>query len=315
MCPRDLSKLVSDDDQLVCSQGHRYPVISGTPVLLLPDVPVTHHVCAESLSATRHAVYRETGPGKVANGVVDPFVQDIIVGTHGLMYRDLQGRLERYPIPEIPLAAGAGRSLLEVGCNWGRWCFAAARKGYRVVGLDPSLDAIMAARRVASQLRLHGVCFVVGDGRYLPFRDAAFDVVFSYSVLQHFSKDNAKVALRNICRVLAPSGESLVQMPNRYGLRNLYSRIKRRSSSGVFRVRHWRPAELLSAFEQAIGRSGLSIDGFFSLNPQEADSSLLPRRYRWVVKISTSLKRLGRRLPFLYRFADSLYVHSRKTGA
>ena len=38
--------------------------------------------------------------------------------------------------------------LLDIGCSWGRWSLAAARKGYSVVGIDPSLGAVMAARRI-----------------------------------------------------------------------------------------------------------------------------------------------------------------------
>ena len=41
----------------------------------------------------------------------------------------------------------AGSRLLDLGSSWGRWSIAAARKGYSVVGLDPSLGAVLAARR------------------------------------------------------------------------------------------------------------------------------------------------------------------------
>ena len=44
----------------------------------------------------------------------------------------------------------------------------AAKKGYRAVGIDPSLGAVMAARRVARQLGLEIKC-IVGDARFLPF--------------------------------------------------------------------------------------------------------------------------------------------------
>jgi cyclopropane fatty-acyl-phospholipid synthase-like methyltransferase len=42
---------------------------------------------------------------------------------------------------------GAGKLLLDIGCSWGRWSISAARNGWCVVGIDPSLGAIMAARR------------------------------------------------------------------------------------------------------------------------------------------------------------------------
>src|SRR2546421_318531 len=80
----------------------------------------------------------------------------------------LLGELDSYPIPELRLPAGDGRRLIDVGCSWGRWSIAAARKGYRVVGIDPSLGAIIAARRVSESLGLP-IRYVVGDARYLPF--------------------------------------------------------------------------------------------------------------------------------------------------
>ena len=59
----------------------------------------------------------------------------------------LMGKLDRYPIPEIRLPESQGETLPDVGCNWGRWSVAAARKGYAVVGIDPSMGGVMAARR------------------------------------------------------------------------------------------------------------------------------------------------------------------------
>ena len=100
--------------------------------------------------------------------MIDPVVAYLIAATNGLMYRHLIGRLESYPIPDIDLPPGEGRTLLDVGCSWGRWSLAAARLGYTVIGIDPSLGAVMAARRVARQLNL-AATFLVGDARHLPF--------------------------------------------------------------------------------------------------------------------------------------------------
>ena len=43
--------------------------------------------------------------------------------------------------------------------------------------------------RVAARARR---AFVVGDARFLPFRSGSFDYVWSYSVLQHFSREMQK---------------------------------------------------------------------------------------------------------------------------
>jgi ubiquinone/menaquinone biosynthesis C-methylase UbiE len=107
------------------------------------------------------------------------------------------------------------------GCNWGRWSIAAARKGYRVVGIDPSLGGVLAARRAAKSLSIEAD-FIVADARHLPFKDVSLDNVFSYSVIQHLSKPDALKSFAEIARILKPSGKSLIQMPNAFGIRNLY---------------------------------------------------------------------------------------------
>src|SRR5205085_2700917 len=155
---------------------------------------------------------------------------------HG--YAHAMGRLAGYPIPRIPVGDGAGGLLLDLGCSWGRWSVSAARKGWKAVGLDPSLGAIMAARRAFQNER--DVAFVCGDARFLPFKNDAFRCVFSYSVLQHFSEMDAELALAQIGRVLQQSGYSKIQMAHAGGLRSTY--MRRRGdyqSGGVFRVRYW----------------------------------------------------------------------------
>src|SRR5262249_45598378 len=155
--------------------------------------------------------------------------------------------------PEIRLPPAAGETLLDVGCSWGRWTISAARKGYAAVGIDPSLSAILAARRVTRSLGLDAA-YVVGDGRYLPFPPGVCSVVYSYSVLQHFSRPAALTALAQVARVLKPEGFSLVQMPNAYGVRSFYHQLRRGFREGQqFEVRYWTPSQLKRRFEQLIG--------------------------------------------------------------
>jgi len=241
-------------------------------------------------------------------------VQDVIAATCGNLYRHLIGNVTTYPIPEIRLPAGEGRLFLDVGCNWGRWCVSAARRGYKVVGVDPSLDAIHAARRVAKRLGVEAE-YVVADSRHLPFAAGSFDVAFSYSVFQHFSKEDAVASFAEIGRVLKPTGLSLVQMANVWGARSLWNQLRERrfrEPRALFDVRYWSPGELEHEFSRAVGTTSLSVDGYLTLNPQPADLELLPRRYRALVRASEALRRLSRRLPWMTYAADSLYVSSRR---
>ena len=312
VCPRDRQDLRREGDDLICQQGHRYAVIEGVPIMLVSDVEQTH------IEGTRALAVAESGDAsalpdfKIGRNEIDPFVKESIAATNGSLYQHLVGTLSEYPIPRLRLPAGQNKQFLEVGCNWGRWCIAAARMGYRVVGIDPSLKSIRAANRVARQLGIDAT-YVVADGRYLPFRDQSFDQGFSYSVLQHLSKQNALTTLAEIRRTLRVGGSALVQMPNVFGMRCLYHQIRRGfREARDFEVRYWRPAELLAAFTERIGPSQLSVDGYFSLNVQPSDLRLLPARYRAIVHASEVLRRASDRVPFLARVADSLYVNARR---
>ena len=299
VCPRDRSALRAG----VCEQGHEYPVVDGVPVLLVDEEAPTHAACGRV----------EELPPPVEEGI-DPFVQEVIGATCGRLYEHLIADLPDYPIPELRLPAGDGRTFLEVGSNWGRWCIAAGRRGYAPTGIDPSLKGVQAARRVAEQLGVDAD-YVVGDARRLPFPDASFDVVFSYSVFQHFSKQDALAAFDEIGRVLKPGGESLIQMANLYGAKSLWNQARERrfrEPRTLFDVRYWGPRELQHELARRVGPTELSVDGFFTLNPQPTDLALLPARYRAVVRGSEALRRLADVVTPLTYVADSVYARSRR---
>jgi SAM-dependent methyltransferase len=299
VCPRDRSALRDG----VCEQGHEYPLVDGVPVLLVDEEAPTHAACGRV----------EELPPPPKEGI-DPFVQEVIGATCGRLYEHLIAELPEYPIPELRLPPGDGRTFLEVGSNWGRWCVAAARRGYAPTGIDPSLKGVQAARRVAEQLGVDAE-YVVGDARRLPFPDASFDVVFSYSVFQHFSKQDALAAFDEIGRVLKPGGESLIQMANLYGAKSLWNQARERrfrEPRTLFDVRYWGPRELRDELERRVGPTWLSVDGFFTLNPQPTDLALLPARYRAVVHTSEALRRVSDVVTPLTYVADSVYARSRR---
>jgi hypothetical protein len=189
---------------MLCECGHRYSVIEGVPVLLRDDIEQTIDLARASISRAkgepgsidgRNAdLYLESlGISEAEKAVavelartdrrrVDPIVSVLVAATNGIAYKHLVGGLLDYPIPNSPLPQTNGGLMLDIGCNWGRWSIAAAQKGYRVVGIDPSLGAIMAAKRVAKQLDLT-IDYLCADARHLPFCANSFDTVFSYSVI------------------------------------------------------------------------------------------------------------------------------------
>ena len=299
-CPNDLTLLhrkARSLRTLVCAKGHEFPVEGGIPILL-PHGGLPGHWGMKT-----DADFKSPSP-------IDPFVQQVIGATGGFLYEDRLGQLTEYPIPHLRLPRANGELFLDVGCNWGRWSVAAARLGYRVVGVDPHLEAIQAATRVARELGVDAR-YVVGDARYLPFQSNSFSLVYSYSVLQHLPKDEVEMVLEGISAILATQGTSFIQMANAWGARSLYHQMCRGfRRPRHFEVRYWAPPQMKSVFNECIGPTELEVDGFFSVNPQLSDLPLLTPRHRIIVLLSALLREISRGP--LNLFADSLYVKSRK---
>ena len=331
-CPRTRAPLSASRVGLVSPAGIVYPVVEGIPVLLRDDVEQTIGLARASLDRASGRLIDQRAPElfleslgmseeeklgvldlarRPANSI-DPVVSYLVGASNGIAYKHLIGKLNHYPIPSFPLD-GNGQ-LLDLGCSWGRWTLAAAKGGFEVVGLDPSLGALIAARRVSGSLGIRAR-YVCGDARFLPFRDKSFDAVFSFSVLQHLSETDVGLVLQDIARVLRPGGVSLIQMPNRAGLRCLYHQARRGfRAPREFEVRYWSTRKLHETFGRLLGESSMFVDCFFGLGLQNADLDLMPISHRALIGLSEVLKRLSRYLPILTRAADSVFVFSRKSG-
>jgi SAM-dependent methyltransferase/uncharacterized protein YbaR (Trm112 family) len=332
VCPADGASLEFDGRALVSAAGRRYPVVDGIPVMLRDDVIQTIDLAWESLAVAKRWEPTRGGDGLFVETLgipgeerlrlkeslaskapaVDPVVSALVASTNGRAYRRIVGRLDRYPIPELRLSGGCSPLFLDLGCSWGRWCLAAARKGYRAVGIDPSLGAVMAARRVAASMGYDNL-YVVGDARYLPFRSALFDAVFSYSVLQHMARENVELALEQVARILKPGGVSLIQMAAWSGLRSLTHLVKRRfREARSFEVRYWSVGDMQRAFDDRIGPSVISVDCFFGLGLQYSDRELMTVLPRIATIVSEGLRRVSEHISGLRFVADSIYVTSVK---
>lgn len=281
-CPRDQLPL----KDLKCSNGHQYPAFDGIPVLLLDDVP-------ETIASYTHSIQQARGEMPVYRG---DYISRLVASAAGYLYKPLIGRLDDYPIPDIPIR-GSG-TLLDVGCNWGRWTISAAQKGFKVVGIDSALDALLAARKVCSDLGVEAE-FVCADARYLPFPDNSFDHAFSFSVLQHFSKEDARRAFTEMRRV---ARHMMVEIPGKYGIRALQNQARRGFKEGKgFDVRYWTPNEL-----KKIGQ--VQVHAYFGTGVLYCDRKYIPLRYHPILYCSEVLRYLSKIIPPLRYIADSFYV-------
>lgn len=332
VCPRHKADLAFNESTLSCPCGCRYPVVDGIPVMLLSDTEQTMGLATTSMELSQTdntdgglyldsiGVSAEEKQGirdlaRSPRNPIDPVVSYLVGATNGIAYKSLVGKLREYPIPELRLPAASGARFLDIGCNWGRWSMAAARKGYQAVGIDPSLGAIMAARRVSRALGVNAI-FIVGDARYLPIRTASVDQAFSYSVLQHFSRTDASLAVGEIGRVLKDSGSSLVQMPSKFGMRCLFHQARRGFGDGSgFAVRYWSIPALRSLFTSSVGKTRFTVDCFFGIGLQFSDIRLMPFGLKAVVAVSEIWRRLSGIFRPLVYVADSVYASSKKDAS
>jgi 2-polyprenyl-3-methyl-5-hydroxy-6-metoxy-1,4-benzoquinol methylase len=301
-CPADQTDLRVHDGGLVCDRGHQFLVENGVPIL---TDNVRREVVPQNMAPCQHLEQDIS---------IDPFVSDWLVNTNGNLYWRARGNLRRYPIPRWPFFHGDGQLLVDVGCGWGRWSIAAARAGFKPIGIDVHIDALAAAGRVTRQVGVQAD-FVCAGAERLPFRSGSIDVLFSYSVLQHLDREKVAAFFKEASRVLKPDGACLIQLPNKTGLYNILLQAKRNFTDarpGTFEMRYWSKSNIQSVVEKA-GLEKLKIltDGFFTQNPQLSDLDLLTTAGKLVVMASHAGRWAAGVLPALTYFADSLWIEAR----
>ena len=94
---------------------------------------------------------------------------------------------------------------LEVGCGFGRLTPTLAELSPRHTAIDINADALAAARAAYPHLE-----FLELSGADLPFADRTFDLIVSWTVLQHVPPASIDSTAAEIMRVLAPAGRILL---------------------------------------------------------------------------------------------------------
>jgi len=184
----------------------------------------------------------------------------------------------------------SGKRVLDLGCGGGFVSEELARRGARVVGVDPAAPLVAVARQHATAAGL-SIDYRVGTGEQLPAVDGEFDAVVCVDVLEHVADLSAVMA--EIQRVLRPNGVFLYDTINRTTFSFLWMIVALEWVSGrIPRGTHdWRkfirPAELndiLTAHGfRALGQSGVSIKKLkfsnFSIKPEFKLSSRISGVY------------------------------------
>lgn len=109
--------------------------------------------------------------------------------------------------------------LLDVACGLGYMLDMAEERGARAIGVDISWVALTKSKAERNARRV-----VLGNGERLPWPDNTFDYITCLGSLEHFI--HPEKGVREIARVLKPSGKAAISLPNSHHLLAIYNVYK-----------------------------------------------------------------------------------------
>jgi len=116
--------------------------------------------------------------------------------------------------------------VLEAGCGLGQYVILLRERGWRAAGVDGSVEALAACRRVIA------VPLAAADLRALAVRSGAVTAYVSLGVVEH-DAEGPDAILAEARRVLAPGGTLVISVPYVNGLRRLGAPWLRRRGRAI----------------------------------------------------------------------------------
>ncbi len=126
-----------------------------------------------------------------------------------------------------------GKKVLDIGTGWGWLCIKIRKGNGEVIGIDPEHISC----KIASLYNRTYDCdnpFVHANGKYLPFKDNTFDLIFCLDVLEHISVEShrypsdrrqAEKVVAEVLRLLKPGGKFVAAVPNGLFPIEMHSRL------------------------------------------------------------------------------------------
>lgn len=223
-CPRCLGALNTTLEWLECVACTAiFPVLYGIPDLRTgqdPYLTKAQDLTAATALAARAestdfrsllASYYETND-KVPPSQVALFTQGTIAA--GERAERTLAAWERLDAQEAAPHRAAG-TLLDVGCGTAPLAIAAARRGWRAIGLDVGLRWLVLAKKRAQEAGV-AIPLVCANVEVLPFSDGVVSRAGGESILEN-ARD-ADQALHELARVLGHGGRLWLTTPNKRSL-------------------------------------------------------------------------------------------------
>lgn len=134
-----------------------------------------------------------------------------------------------------------GGRVLDMGCGVGYGTAELACEASSVTGMDSAAEALTYAKQRYSEANTQ---WVSGSASDLPFRDAVFDHVVCFEVIEHLEK--WRELLRESRRVLSDRGRFVVSTPNR----TFYAHTRAESGPNAFHVHEFDHEEFHAALRE-----------------------------------------------------------------
>jgi len=134
--------------------------------------------------------------------------------------RRLRYELQDYMLEAIPFGSFKGKRVLEVGSGSGIDSAEFGRNSAEVISLDFTETGTTATRDTLNEAGVAS-SVVRAAAQSLPFRDGAFDCVYSFGVLHHIP--DASRIVGEISRVMTPDGDFICMLYNKNSLLYAYS--------------------------------------------------------------------------------------------
>ena len=204
--------------------------------------------------------------------------------------------------------------MLDIGSGWGRWLLAGANAGFIPVGLELKLEPAKVARDLLKAAGKRGFV-VVADAGKPPFAPESFDVIWSFSVLQHLHRSRAKACLEHCGGLLKKAGLLAIELPTKFGVRNRFIRQSQEIEDNdleSWAVRYYTRQEAGEALGSVFTKAEIEPHAFGGIGYLPVDLKFVPWKFRLVVLASEALRHLCKVLRFLTNLADSWYIFARK---
>lgn len=125
----------------------------------------------------------------------------------------------RTPAPEVLAFINENlptnnKKILDLGCGLGRHSLAFAEQGFQVTAVDYSKQALDELDSISQKNSLI-IETILGNYKTRVFSDAEFDIILSYNVLYHGSKEEFQSSINLCSDYLADNGRFMFTCPTR----------------------------------------------------------------------------------------------------